>query len=142
MQSGATTPQQYLAELPDDKRDVVASLRELVLANLPEGYVETMKGMLLYEVPLSITGKTYNGKPLMYAAIGAQKNHVGLYLCSLYCNDNLKVEFEANYAASGKKLDMGKSCLRIKKMDQVDPAAIAQAIAAVPMEEFVKASAR
>ena len=142
MQSGATTPQQYLAELPDDKRDAVASLRELVLANLPEGYVETMKGMLLYEVPLSITGKTYNGKPLMYAAIGAQKNHVGLYLCALYCNDNLKVEFEANYAASGKKLDMGKSCLRIKKMDQVDPAAIAQAIAAVPMEEFVKASAR
>jgi hypothetical protein len=142
MQSGATTPQQYLAELPDDKRDVVASLRELVLANLPKGYVETMKGMLLYEVPLSITGKTYNGKPLMYAAIGAQKNHISLYLCALYCNDNLKVEFEANYSASGKKLDMGKSCLRIKKMDQVDPAAIAQAIAAVPMEEFVKASAR
>ena len=141
MQSGATTVEVYLAELPPEKRDLVVSLRDVVREHLPKGFVEAMNwGMISYEVPMEVSGKTYNGKPLMYAAIGAQKHHVGLYLCGLYCREPLKQRFQKRYEASGKKLDIGKSCIRIKNKDQIDSDAVAEAIAGLTVEEFIAAS--
>ncbi|MEA2010093.1 MAG: DUF1801 domain-containing protein, partial [Actinomycetota bacterium] len=79
--SNATTVEQYLAEVSDDRRGDVEAIRNLVLENLPDGYVETMRwGMITYEIPLATYPDTYNGKPLMYAALAAQKRHLALYL--------------------------------------------------------------
>ncbi len=143
MKSEAATVAAFLAELPEGKRDLVASLRALVLENLPDGYVEAMNwGMICYEVPLEVSGQTYNGKPLMYVAIGAQKHHVGLYLCGLNCRQDLDARFRAAWGASGLKLDMGKACLRVKSMNQIDRQSVADAIAALPVNEFVAASHR
>lgn len=143
MRSDATRVDDYLAELTADQRDIVASLRDLVHAHLPEGWEETMNwGMISYDIPVEMSGKTYNGKPLMFAAIGAQKHHVGLYLCGLYCKVDRKLAFETAYTASGKKLDMGKSCLRIRQKDQIDHDSIAQALSAVTVNEFIEASRR
>ena len=143
MRSEATHIDDYLAELSAELRDIVASLRHLVHAHLPQGWDETMNwGMISYDIPLEKSGKTYNGKPLMFAAIGAQKHHVGLYLCGLYCKADRKAAFEAAYTASGRKLDMGKSCLRIRHKDQIDPDSIAQALSAVTVEELIEASRR
>lgn len=143
MKSDATTVDAYLAELPAEKRELVASLRQLVHDHLPSGWVETMNwGMISYEIPMERTGKTYNGKPLMFAAIGAQKHHVGLYLSGLYCMPEKKQAFETAWGASGKKLDMGKSCLRLKKQDDMDRDAIALALSAATVDEFIAASKR
>ena len=82
--SHATTVEQYLVEISDDRRGDVEAVRELVLANLPDGYVETMRwGMITYEVPLETYPDTYNGKPLMFVALAAQKRHLALYLTNV-----------------------------------------------------------
>ena len=138
MQSGAETVEAYLAELPEDRRAAISAVRDLVLANLPDGYVEAMNwGMISYEVPLARSGKTYNGKPLMYAALASQKNHMALYLCGLNCVSGLKDDLKTAYAEAGKKFDMGAACLRFKSLEQFVPEAVAEAIAAVPVEDFV-----
>ena len=141
MQSKATTVEDYLAELPDDRRQAIEAVRKLVLANLPDGYVEAMNwGMISYEVPLEASGRTYNGKPLMYAALGNQKRHMALYLCGLYCKPAIKKAFEAGWAKSGKKLDMGAACLRFTKLDDLHMPSVKAAVGAVGMEEFVAAA--
>ncbi len=143
MRSDAETMDAYLAELPENKRALVSALRDIVLEHLPAGYVEVMNwGMISFEVPMEVSGKTYNGAPLMYAAIGAQKAHVGLYLCGLNCNGALQGAFEAAYAEAGVKLDMGKACLRVKREDEIVPTAIASAIASMTPQDFAAASAR
>lgn len=143
MRSDATNVADYLDEIAETQRDLVVTLRDLVKANLPSGYQETMNwGMISYEVPLDVSGKTYNGKPLMYAAIGAQKRHVGLYLCGLYCRTDLMESFKQAHRASGKKLDIGKACLRIKKPEDILPEAISAAVAALSVEEYVAISKR
>ena len=112
-------------------------------AHLAPGFVEVMNwGMICYEIPLSVSGKTYNGKPLMYAAIGAQKGHVGLYLCGVNCKPSLKATFEGLYLASGRKLDMGKACLRIKSEQDIDRKAVAMAISAMTVDEYLDVSHR
>lgn len=138
MQSTATTVEQYLEELPDDRREAMETVRQVMLDNLPPGYVEVMNwGMITYEVPLEVYPETYNKKPLMYAALGSQKNHMAVYLCGLYCYPDLLKDFEAACKAAGKKLDMGKSCIRFKKLEQLELDAIAQVIGAVSMEDHV-----
>jgi len=84
VRSVANTVEQYLAELPDDRRAEVEIVRDMVSANLPEGYVETMRwGMITYEVPRDIYPDTYNGQPLMFLALAAQKRHLALYLTNV-----------------------------------------------------------
>jgi hypothetical protein len=141
MKSTATTVAAYLGELPDDRRAAITAVRDIVLANLPDGYVEAMNwGMISYEVPLEVSGKTYNGKPLMYAALGNQKNHMALYLCGLYCRPEIKRTFEAEWARSGKKLNMGAACLRFGKLEDLHLPAVEAAIAAVPVADFIAAA--
>lgn len=143
MHSSAGTPEAYLAELPEDRRQALSRLRALILENLPGGYVEAMNwGMIAYEVPLSIAPKTYNGQPLMLAALASQKRHMALYLCGLNCIPGLKERFERSYRDKGLKLDMGAACLRFRAFDAVDLDAVADVIRSVPVADFVRASER
>ncbi len=136
--SKAETVEEYLAELPDDRRDAIAEVREVILEHLPEGYVEAMNwGMIAYEVPLETFPDTYNGKPLMYAALASQKNHMAVYLTAVYANDEIENWFRERYLATGCKLDMGKSCVRFRTIGQLPVDLIGEVIGQTPLEEFV-----
>lgn len=138
MQSDAATVEDYLDALPDDRREAIDTVRAAILANLPDGYEEVMNwGMITYQVPLETYPDTYNGKPLMYAALASQKNHMAVYLTSVYESPDRAEAFKAEYLATGKKLDMGKSCVRFKKLDDLPVDLIGRAIAAVSVEDFV-----
>lgn len=138
----ADSVQAYIDALPEHRRPAIEALRELVLENLPAGYVEAFNwGMIAYEVPLEMSGKTYNGKPLLFAALASQKNHIALYLNCVYGVPGGRERLEAAFKAAGKKLDMGKSCLRFKSIEDVDPDAIAEAIRSVSPQELIAASA-
>lgn len=137
MQSKATTVDQYLKELPDDRRDQIKQVREVILQYLPNDYEEVMNwGMITYQVPFSICPDTYNKQPLLYAALASQKNHMAVYLSGVYCNTNSRVEFEEAYKASGKKLDMGKSCVRFRNIDNLPLDVIGKSIATYTAKEF------
>lgn len=138
MQSQAKTVEAYLKELPPERREVVAAVRRLVLKHLPKGYAESMAfGMIGYGVPLARYPDTYNGQPLAYAAIAAQKNHYSLYLMSVYADSAEERALRAAFAKAGKKLDMGKSCVRFKRLADLEMEALGKAIAAVSVDEFV-----
>lgn len=137
--SKAETVDQYLAELPDDRRDAIAEVRDVVLDHLPEGYVETMNwGMISYEIPLETYPDTYNKKPLMYAALASQKNHMAVYLTTVYADAEVEDWFRERYLATGCKLDMGKSCVRFKSIDQLPLPLIGEVIARTPADEFIE----
>lgn len=136
--SDAQTVEQYLGELPDDRRQAIAEVRETILQNLPEGVVETMNwGMIAYEIPLEVFSDTYNGKPLLYAALASQKNHMAVYLHSIYLKEDDADWFQDAYRATGKRLDMGKSCVRFKKIEQLPVELIGEAIGKVTVDEFL-----
>ncbi len=135
--SSAKTVEAYLEELPPDRRGVISAVRDVVCRNLPKGYRETMNwGMISYEVPLERYPNTYNGQPLMYAALAAQKNHYALYLMGLYPEAAESGWFREEFTKAGKKLDMGKSCVRFRKLADLPLDTIAKAIAMVPPEQF------
>src|SRR5687768_6017239 len=105
MQSDAPTVEAYLAELPEDRREAISTLRDLILANLPAGYEEVMQyGMVGYVVPLADHPETYNGEPITYIGLASQKRHMALYLNGVYSDD--EADFRARYEATGKKRDM------------------------------------
>ena len=136
--SEATTVEQYLAELEPDRRAIVSAVRDVIVANLPAGYVEEIGwGMISYDVPLSRHPNTYNGKPLMYAALASQKRHCSLYLTAVYADPDRRAEFEARYRETGKRLDLGKSCVRFRSLDDLPLDLVADVIAATPVDEFV-----
>lgn len=138
MKSSAPTVQKYLEELPEDRRAVVEAVREMVLHNLPEGYVETMRwGMISYEIPLERYPKTYNGQPLAYIGLAAQKNNFALYLTGAYQDPEQEARLREGFKKAGKKLDMGKSCLRFKKLDDLPMNVLAEAVAATPPDKFI-----
>lgn len=138
--SAATTVDLYLASLPADRRAVIARVREVVNAALPRGYEETMQyGMISWIVPRSRLAETYNGQPLALASLGAQKQHMALYLMSVYGDAKLGTWFRGAYQASGKRLDMGKACIRFKVLDALPLDVIGQAISKVPVDAYVAA---
>ena len=137
--SKALTVDDYLAELPPERRAVVASVRDLVRRNLPRGYQETMNwGMISYEIPLEHYPDTYNKKPLGYVALAAQKNTYTLYLTSVYQSEQGKKALEREFKKAGKKLDMGKSCLHFKRLEDLPLDVIAKTIASTPPEKFIE----
>lgn len=137
--SSAVTVDQYLAALPEERRLVVTQIRDLILAHLPAGYEEAVNwGMLCYEIPLSRYPTTYNGQPLGYVALASQKNYLALYLMSAYAEPELLAALEKGFAAAGRKLDMGKSCLRFRTCDDLAIDAVATLIAATPPEKFIE----
>ena len=134
----AETVEDYLSGLPDDRRVAIAEVRDTIVANLPDGIVETMAwGMIAYQVPLEVFPDTYNKKPLLYAALASQKNYMAVYLHSIYMNEGQAEWFKDAYIEPGKKLDMGKSCVRFKKIEQLPVDLIGQAIARVTLDEFL-----
>lgn len=136
--STAATPDEYLAELPDDRRAALAAVRKVILDNLPEGYEETMQyGMIGYVIPLETYPATYNGQALNYVGLSSQKNYMTIYLMGIYSDPDLERWFVEQFEARGKKLDMGKSCVRFKKLDDLPMDLIGQAIAATSMAEFI-----
>ena len=140
VQSKAATVDQYLEELSPDRRETVETVRNLILENLPEGYEETMYfGMIGYVVPLEVQPETYNGQPLGYIALASQKNYVSLYLMSVYGHKETQEWFLNAYKASGKKLNMGKSCVRFKKIDDLPLDVIVRVVGLTPMDQFVQA---
>lgn len=136
VRSKAGTVEEYLAELPEDRRSTVSAVRDVILANLPAGYVEGVQwGMITYSVPLEVSGKTYNGQPLGYVSLASQKNHLSLYLMGVY--GEREQEFRAEFEATGRKLDMGKSCVRFKRLDDLPLDLIGREVARQGVDDFV-----
>jgi hypothetical protein len=138
--SAARTVDAYLDSLPSDRREIISTVRDVIVRNLPEGYSETMDyGMIGYGVPLERFPATYNGHPLCYAGLASQKNHCSLYLMSAYGTGGGEREgwLRDAFARAGKKLDMGKSCIRFKTLDDLPLPAIGEFIASVPADEFI-----
>ena len=132
------TVAQYLAALPADRRAVIAKVRAAVKRAMPKGYQEMMGyGMIMWSVPLKVLPNTYNGYPLCYVALAAQKRHYALYLMGCYGNKALMDELKAGYKAAGLRLDMGKSCLRFTSLDRLALEVATKAIARVPVAQFV-----
>ena len=139
MRSDATTVDGYLESLPDDRRKAISEVREVILANLPDGYEEAMNwGMITYQVPLETYPDTYNDQPLMYAGLASQKNHMAVYLTGVYTSDGDRTAFEEEYRATGKRLDMGKSCVRFRRIDDLPLDVIGRAIAAHSVDSFIE----
>ncbi len=136
MHSSAKTPASYLKDLPDDRRRELSRVRAVVRKHLPPGYREVMNwGMITYQVPLARHPKTYNGQPLCYAGLASQKNHLSLYLMPV--DAKALARLKAAFKKAGKKLDMGKSCIRFKRAEDLPLDAIGAEIAAVPVDKFV-----
>ncbi|KJK45043.1 hypothetical protein UK23_27565 [Lentzea aerocolonigenes] len=134
--SDASTVEEYLAELPDERRAEVSAVRDVILANLPDGYVEQMDwGLITYAVPLEVSGPTYNKKPLMYAALAAQKNYYAVYLTTVM--EEFEESFRTRWAATGKKLDMGKACVRFKRSADLALDVIADEVARLQVPQFL-----
>ena len=138
MRSTATTVKAYLAELSPERRAALETVRKTILENLPAGYEEAINwGMIAYQVPLETYADTYNGKPLMYAALASQKNHMAVYLTSVYMDQAAREAFEAAYKATGKRMDLGKSCVRFRRLDDLPLELIGESIRKFGVEEFV-----
>lgn len=139
MRSSASTVEEYLAELPEERRAAIDAVRKVVLKNLPKGHEEVMNwGMITYQVPLETYPDTYNKKPLMYAALAAQKNHMAVYLTAIYINEKASQEFEEAYMVTGKRYDVGKSCVRFKELEDLPLELIGESIASHQVSEFVE----
>ena len=137
VKSAAKTPEEYLREQPEDRRKALTAVRKVILKNLPKGYQEAMNwGMITYEIPLSRYPLTYNKQPVAYAALGAQKNYMAVYLMGVYGEN--EASFKERYRATGKKLDMGKSCVRFKKLDDLPLELIGEVIRKTPVDAYIK----
>jgi hypothetical protein len=129
----------YLASLPEDRRRTISAVRDAILAALPAGFVEGVQyGMLGYMVPLDRYPASYNGQPLCYLALAAQKRYCSLYLMNVY--GEREAAFRAAYAASGKRLDMGKSCVRFRTAQDLALEVITRQIAWDTVESFIQYS--
>jgi uncharacterized protein YdhG (YjbR/CyaY superfamily) len=136
--SAATTVKQYLEELPADRRAVVAEVRAALRKAMPKGYEEAMNwGMITWQVPLARYPDTYNGQPLAYAALAAQKNNYALYLMGCYGDARQEKALRAAYEKLGKKPDMGKSCVRFRKLEDLPLEAIAKLVAGMGVEDYL-----
>ena len=142
MQSTAKTPQEYIDELPADRKEAVSRLREAIVNNLPEGFEETIGyGMLGYVVPHSLYPKGYHCNPklpLPYINLGSQKNFIALHAMGLYNDSKLKEWFESEYPKHSKaKLDMGAACIRFKKMEEIPYQLIGELDAKMTPQEWI-----
>ena len=142
MQSKATTPEQYLSELPEDRKEAMLKLRNAIKENLPQGFEEVLSyGMLGYVVPHSIYPSGYHCNPklpLPFINLASQKNFIALYHMGIYANKNLESWFVSEYPKHVKsKLDMGKSCIRLKKMDDIPFDFIGELAAKLSVEDWI-----
>jgi uncharacterized protein YdhG (YjbR/CyaY superfamily) len=141
MISKAKTVAEYLAALPEDRRAAIQAVRKVILKNLDDKYAEGIQyGMIGYFVPHSVYPAGYHcdpKQPLPFAGLASQKNHMALYLMCSYVNAEYEKWLRAEWAKTGKKLDMGKSCIRFKKLDDLPLDLIGRAIARVPAKKYI-----
>ena len=141
MKSNAVTVEEYLQSLPADRRTAICALHKVILANLPSGYeTRICYGMIGYVVPHSIYPAGYHCDPklpLVFACLGSQKNHMSLHLMTVYGDPAMEKWFRQAWTATGKKLDMGKACVRIKKIEDVPLEVVGQLVAKVPVEKYI-----
>jgi Domain of unknown function (DU1801) len=141
MQSKAKTVKQYLAELPADRRAAIGAVRDVILKNLDKNYEECMSyGMIGYVVPHSVYPPGYQcnpALPLPFACLASQKNHMAVYLCGLYGDSANARWFQGAWAKTGKKLDMGKACIRFKKLDDLALDVIGESIRRMPAQAYI-----
>jgi hypothetical protein len=134
----ATTVVEYLASLPPERRGVVAAMREFVRKHIPAGYEEGINwGAITWSVPLARYPNTYNGQPLCYVALAAQKNYNALYLMTVYGDSQLAADFKARFKRAGKRLDMGKSCVRFKSTEDLALEAVQTALGVASPEQWI-----
>ena len=142
MQSKAATVQQYLSGLPADRRAAIQAVRDVILKNLDKDYAEGMQyGMIGYCVPHSIFPAGYHcdpRQPLPFAGLASQKNHMSIYLMCTYGNSEHAEWFRHAWAKTGKKLDMGKACVRFKKLEDLALDVIGEAIRRVPAKKYIE----
>jgi len=130
----------YLRAVPIEQSSVLSKLRQLIRKHLPNGYQEaTNWGAITYQVPLKRCPDTYNGQPLCYVAIAAQKNYLSLYLMTVYGDPEKQKQLKAGFTRAGKKLDMGKACIRFRTLDDLPLDTIADIIASTPVDTYVAA---
>ena len=143
MKSEAKTPDEYIAELPEDRKVAIQKLREVALKNLPKGFKEVISyGMLGYVVPHEIYPKGYHCTPqlpLPFYNIASQKNSINIYHMSLYADSNLYNWFVEEYPKhSTAKLDMGKGCIRFKKIDAIPFELIGELLSKITPQQWVE----
>ena len=142
MQSKSKSVEEYMAALPEDRLEAITAIREVILKNLHKGYEEGMRwGMPSYFVPLSAYPAGYNcqpDQPLPFVGFASQKNHMAFYGFCIYMDEALKNRFVEDWEKTGKKLDMGKSCVRFKKLEDVPLKVIGDAVKRVPMKKYIK----
>jgi hypothetical protein len=142
MKYNAKTVSEYLEALPEDRRAAINAVRKVILQHLPKGYEEILQyGMIGYAVPLKLYPPGYHcrkNEPLPYAALASQKNFMSVYLCNIYGDKKTEQWFRKEYQASGKKLDMGKSCIRFKKLEDLPLELIGKAIARTSVKNLIK----
>lgn len=131
------TPDEYIASLPEDRRSAIAAVRDVVRRNLPPGFEEGMQyGMIGWYIPLERFPDTYNGQPLGLAALASQKRYMSLYLNSVYGDRDTERWFKERYAASGKRLNMGKSCVRFTRLEELPLDVIGETIARADIDRY------
>ncbi len=143
MQSKAQTVENYMNDLPEERKAPMQRLRELFKANLPEGFVEQMSyGMIGYVVPHSIYPKGYHCSPelpLPFINVASQKNFIAVYHMGIYSDENLLNWFVEEYPKHSKaKLDMGKSCIRFKKMDQIPYELLGELLTKMTVNQWIE----
>ncbi len=137
--SNAQSVEEYLAEQPPERQKALAVVRRLILENLPMGFQEVMQyGMISYVIPLPRYPKTYNKQPLAYVSLAAQKNYSSLYLMGVYGDPEMESWFVGRYRDSRKRLDMGKSCVRFRTLDDLPLDLVGEAIARTSVEDFIQ----
>ncbi|MHA8099244.1 DUF1801 domain-containing protein [Aquirufa aurantiipilula] len=143
MSNQALSPDEYENLLTDDRKVIIARLRKTILDHLPPGFEETISyGMIGYVVPKSIYPAGYHCKtdePLPFLSIASQKNFIAMYHMGMYANEKLLQWFQDEYPKHAKsKLDMGKSCVRFKKMDDIPFSLIAELAQKITVEDWIK----
>ena len=129
----------FLATLTDERRREFRRVRAVIRQHLPSGYEEVVtKGMLVYQVPFKRYSDTYNGCPLWYVAIAPQKAYLSLHLMPVYGNAAQAQRLKEGFRAAGKKLDMGKACIRFKAADDLALETIGQIVASIPMDRWIQ----
>ena len=139
MKSKATTVRGYLDALPEDRRSAMETVRKVILKHLPKGYEEVLQyGMPAYVVPLAVFPDGYlnrKNEPLPYVCLASQKNYMSIYMMSVY--GDAETEFRKQYKATGKRLDMGKCCIRFRKLDDLPLDVIGKAVARYPVKKWI-----
>jgi len=135
--AGEDAVEAFFGKLPEDRRAALKAVRETIRANLPEGYEELVGGMISYVVPLSRFPKTYNKQPLMLASLASQKSHMALYWMGGYMVPELEEWLREAFRKAGKTLDMGKSCVRFKALDDLPLDVIGEAMGKLPVEAYI-----